>query len=60
MPIPLKRDENWGQNAMHVVVWLAGAAIIIGAIVLFVAARRSRDGDLGSVSGSWIAHHREN
>jgi hypothetical protein len=45
---------------MHVVVWLAGAAIIIGAIVLFVAARRSRDGDLGSVSGSWIAHHREN
>jgi hypothetical protein len=45
---------------MHVVVWLAAAAIVIGAIVLIAATRRSRDGDLGSVSGSWIAHHREN
>ncbi len=45
---------------MHVVVWLAAAAIVGGLIVLVAAARRSRGGDLGSVSGSWIAHHREN
>jgi hypothetical protein len=44
---------------MYVVVWLAGAGIIGGLIVLVAATRRHRDGDLGSVSGSWIAHHRE-
>ena len=45
---------------MHVVVWLAAAGLIGGLLVLVAAARRNRSGDLGSVSGSWIAHHREN
>src|SRR5262249_44122917 len=49
-----------GEDAMHVVVWLAAAGIIGGLLVLVAAARRNRSGDLGSVSGSWIAHHREN
>ncbi len=45
---------------MHVVVWLTIAGVIgVGAIV-FLALRGGRDGDLGSVSGSWIAQHREN
>jgi hypothetical protein len=44
---------------MHVVVWLTigGIAALVAFIVF--AVRRGRDGDLGSVSGSWIAQHRE-
>ncbi len=44
---------------MHLVVWLtlAGIVGVVGIVVL--AMRRGRDGDLGSVSGSWIAQHRE-
>jgi hypothetical protein len=45
---------------MHFLVWLAVAGIIGGLVVAIAATRRNRSGDLGSVSGSWIAHHREN
>jgi len=45
---------------MYVVVALAAAGIIGGVLVLVMTARRNRDGDLGTVSGSWIAQHREN
>lgn len=45
---------------MSVVIWLTIAGIV-GVLAIVVASlRRGRDGDLGSVSGSWIAQHREN
>jgi hypothetical protein len=45
---------------MHVVVWLTVAAVVGVLAIVVLAVRRGRDGDLGSVSGSWIAQHREN
>jgi hypothetical protein len=44
---------------MHVVVWLVVAGIVGGLIVAIAASRRGRSGDLGTVSGAWIAQHRE-
>jgi hypothetical protein len=44
---------------MHVVVWLTIAAVVGIVAIAAVVVRRGRDGDLGSVSGSWIANHRD-
>jgi hypothetical protein len=43
---------------MHLVLWVAAAALVVGVVAVIVSARRDRVVDLGSVSGSWIAHHR--
>lgn len=45
---------------MYLVAWLTIAAVAAGLAVIILALRRGRDGDLGSVSGAWIAQHREN
>lgn len=44
---------------MYVVVWLTIAAVVGVVAIVALSMRRGRDGDLGSVSGSWIAQHRE-
>jgi hypothetical protein len=49
-----------GEAAMYLVAWLTIAAVAAGLAVIILALRRGRDGDLGSVSGAWIAQHREN
>jgi hypothetical protein len=45
---------------MHLVVWLTIAGLVGIVAIVMVATRRERGRDLGSVSGSWIAQHREN
>ena len=46
---------------MHLVLWIAAAVfVVVGVVALIVSARRDRVVDLGSVSGTWIAHHRGN
>ena len=47
------------MKAMGALLWTA-AGVLGGltALVGFLAARRDRPPDLGSVSGSWIAEHR--
>jgi hypothetical protein len=44
---------------MHAMLWTA-STILAGliALVIVVAARRTRPQDLGSLSGSWIAEQR--
>jgi hypothetical protein len=44
---------------MYLAVWLAAGVLVVGVAFILVAVRRGRDGDLGSVSGSWIAQHRD-
>ena len=49
------------EEVMHLVLWIAAAVfVVVGVVALIVSARRDRVVDLGSVSGSWIAHHRGN